>query len=159
MRVKVLCVGDSRGYLHSAIQEFETRAARYWRLEVTEVPAGMGKVKKIDEGKVRAAEEERLMDRLGNGGGEVIALTRDGKPMGSRDFAGFMETLMVRSTEEVTFVIGGAFGLGPGILARSNRKLSLSSMTLPHELARLVLGEQLYRAGTILRNEPYHKGP
>ena len=97
------------------------------------------------------------MDRLGNGGGEVIALTRDGKPMGSRDFAGFMETLMVRSTEEVTFVIGGAFGLGPGILARSNRKLSLSSMTLPHELARVLLLEQVYRGFTILRGHPYHR--
>jgi len=58
----------------------------------------------------------------------------------------------------VAFIIGGAYGLGEGVLARAQQKLSLSPMTLPHQLARLVLSEQLYRAGTILRGEPYHKG-
>jgi 23S rRNA (pseudouridine1915-N3)-methyltransferase len=58
----------------------------------------------------------------------------------------------------VAFAIGGAFGLGGAVLARAQRKLSLSALTLPHEMARLVLAEQLYRAGTIVRGEPYHKG-
>ena len=64
----------------------------------------------------------------------------------------------MRSSAGVAFVIGGAFGLGDAVLSRSRRQLSLSAMTLPHEMARLVLAEQLYRAGTILRGEPYHKG-
>jgi len=58
----------------------------------------------------------------------------------------------------VAFIIGGAYGLGEGVLARAQQELSLSPMTLPHQVARLVLSEQLYRAGTILRGEPYHKG-
>ncbi len=79
--------------------------------------------------------------------------------MGSRELADFMAERALRSVQDVTFVIGGAFGLGEGILERSTLRLSLSPMTLPHEIARLLLVEQLYRAGTILRNEPYHKGP
>ncbi|NNM03515.1 MAG: 23S rRNA (pseudouridine(1915)-N(3))-methyltransferase RlmH, partial [Gemmatimonadetes bacterium] len=71
----------------------------------------------------------------------------------------FMEERANRSVRDLSFVIGGAFGLGERIVERSGLKLALSSMTLPHEIARLFLAEQLYRAGTILRNEPYHKGP
>jgi 23S rRNA (pseudouridine1915-N3)-methyltransferase len=78
--------------------------------------------------------------------------------MDSPELARYLESLALRSVPEVSFVVGGAFGLGPGVVKRANRTLALSAGTLPHELARLVLAEQLYRAGTILRNEPYHKG-
>ncbi len=158
MRLHLLCVGKTRGSLREATLDFETRAGRYWRLEVQEVQAGLGKGRKAEAEKVRRAEEERLMARLEKTGGEVIALTREGRPMGSRELASFLDQRGVRSVQNVSFVIGGAFGLGEGILKRSNLKLSLSPLTLPHEVARLVLAEQLYRAGTILRNEPYHKG-
>jgi 23S rRNA (pseudouridine1915-N3)-methyltransferase len=79
--------------------------------------------------------------------------------MDSRELAGFLQDQALRSVPDVTFVIGGAFGLGEEVLTRSTTTLSLSTLTLPHELARLLLAEQLYRAGTISRNEPYHKGP
>ena len=104
-------------------------------------------------------EEDRLLALTPEKGGALVALTREGKGFGSRKLAEYLSELAVRSTEEVTFVIGGAFGLGKGILDRCSLKIALSLMTLPHEIARLVLAEQLYRAGTILRNEPYHKGP
>ena len=78
--------------------------------------------------------------------------------MNSPEFTRYLESLALRSVPEVTFVVGGAFGLGAGVLKRANRRLALSAGTLPHELARLVLAEQLYRAGTIIKNEPYHKG-
>ncbi len=113
----------------------------------------------MDEERVRKAEEDRLLAQLSRGPGETVALTRQGKAVGSRKLAGLLGEWALRSVDEVVFVIGGAFGLGPGILQRSTHQLSLSSLTLPHEVARLVLAEQLYRAGTILRNEPYHKGP
>jgi 23S rRNA (pseudouridine1915-N3)-methyltransferase len=159
MKVNLLCVGDAKGSLRSAIEGYEERVGRYWRFQVSEVEAGIGKGRKVDEGKVRKAEEDRLLARLPKGGGELVALTREGRALGSRELAQFMADRALRSVQEVTFVIGGAFGLGRGILGRSTLKLSLSPMTFPHEIARLLLAEQLYRAGTILRNEPYHKGP
>lgn len=159
MRVQVLCVGGVKGPLRAAIEEYEERASRYWRFEVTEVPAGLGKGRSGDPEQVRKVEEDRLLPRLPERGGVVVALTREGKGLGSRGLAEYLSELAVRSTAEVTFVIGGAFGLGKEVLDRSSVKLALSPMTLPHEAARLILAEQLYRAGTILRNEPYHKGP
>ena len=159
MKVNLLCVGDAKGSLRSSIAEYESRVARYWRFEISEVEAGVGKGRKVEEEKVRRAEEERLLARLPKGGGELVALTREGRGMGSRKLAQFLGEQALRSVPEVTFVVGGAFGLGPGILERSTLRLSLSEMTLPHDIARLLLVEQLYRAGTILRNEPYHKGP
>ena len=157
MRVNLLCVGGVRGSLAQPIGEFEDRARRYWRLEVTEVEAGLGRGRKGPRDAVLGAEEERLLARLPDGG-EVLALTREGESLDSRGLANFLAGCGVRSVPQVTFLIGGAFGLGEGVLRRATRRLTLSSFTLPHELARLVLGEQLYRAGTILRNEPYHKG-
>jgi 23S rRNA (pseudouridine1915-N3)-methyltransferase len=158
VKVDLLCVGDVRGNLKAVVAEYEDRASHYWRFQVTEVSAGMGKGRKVQEDAVRRAEEERLMALLPEIGGVVVALTRNGKPMESRALAAFMEEQAVRSVRELSFIIGGAFGLGERILDRASLKLSLSPMTLPHELARLFLVEQLYRAGTILRNEPYHKG-
>jgi len=159
MKVRILCVGEARGPLRPAIEEYEGRAGHYWRFEVAEVSGGVGRAKKPDPAQVRKAEEERLLARLPKAGGALVALTREGKALSSRKLADFLGELAVRSTDEVTFVIGGAFGLGRGILERSSLRMALSPMTLPHEVARLILAEQLYRAGTILRNEPYHKGP
>ncbi len=150
-----MTVGRVKGALQASVSEFETRASRYWKLEVVEVDAGGGKGTSPEA--VRAAEEARLLARIPDAA-EVIALTRDGEPMSSVELARYLEEQGVRSSPGVTFVIGGAFGLGHGVLDRAQRRLALSHMTLPHEMARLVLAEQLYRAGTILRNEPYHKG-
>lgn len=158
MKLGILGVGSVRGPLRGPISDFQERAGRYWRLQVDEVPAGLGKGRRVDEGAVREAEEERLLARLPDQG-ESVALTREGVSINSRDLARFLEERAIRSVAEVTFIIGGAFGLGERILRGSTLRLSLSTLTLPHELARLVLLEQLYRAGTILRNEPYHKGP
>ncbi len=158
MRVTLLCVGPVKGSLASGVQEYETRASRYWKLRVEEVEAGVGRGKKGKDQEVRAAEEARLISRISQGA-VVVVLTREGREMGSRGLSAFLEEQAVRSTPQVCFVVGGAFGLGDGIGKRASLRLSLSSMTLPHELARLLLLEQLYRAGTILRGEPYHKGP
>jgi 23S rRNA (pseudouridine1915-N3)-methyltransferase len=158
VKVTVLVVGSVRGPLAEAVRDFESRAGRYWRLRVIDVESGAGRGNSADPEQVRRAEEQRLLARIPERG-EVVALTREGRSMGSRDVADFLQERAVRSVPEVTFVIGGAFGLGDGVLRKTSTTLSLSAMTLPHELARLVLAEQLYRAGTILKNEPYHKGP
>lgn len=155
MTVTLVVVGRVRGVLAEAVAEYEGRAAHYWKLEVVEVDAGAGG--KDDPATVMAAEGERILARL-PAGAEVAVLTRDGKEMSSRTLADWLQDLALHG-QRVALVIGGAYGVHGDVLARARRKLSLSSMTLPHEMARLVLVEQLYRAGTILRGEPYHKGP
>ncbi len=156
MRLVVLATGKVRGPLAAAVAEYEERAARYWKLEVVEVDAGAAG-RDPDPERVMGAEGERLLARIPDGA-SVFALTREGQAMGSRALARALEEHAVRSSPAVAFVIGGAFGLSATVLSAADRRLSLSVMTLPHEMARLVLAEQLYRAGTILRGEPYHKG-
>jgi 23S rRNA (pseudouridine1915-N3)-methyltransferase len=89
---------------------------------------------------------------------ELVALTRTGAALSSGKLARQLELQTVQGTAGVAYVIGGAFGLSDDVLGRARRQLRLSSFTMPHDLARLVLLEQLYRAGTIIRGEPYHKG-
>lgn len=156
MRVVVVVVGRARGDLAAAIDEYEARAGRYWKLDVVEVAQG-GPGRSAAPGQVKAAEAERLLDKIPSEL-EVVALTRAGEGMSSRELARYLQRLAVGSAPGVAFVIGGAHGLGDDVLDRAARRLALSSMTLPHEMARLVLAEQLYRAGTIARGEPYHKG-
>lgn len=158
MRLTFLCVGGVKGHLASVIDDYEERIRRYWRLRTVEIEAGLGKRARGSPAEVLKVEEERLLGQLPEGG-EVVALTREGKSLGSRQFSSFLQERALRSTPDVAFVIGGAFGLGGEILRRSSMRLALSPFTLPHELARLILAEQVYRAGTISRNEPYHKGP
>lgn len=156
MKVQVVVVGRVRGDLAAAVEEYEGRAERYWKLEVVEVGQGAGnRDAKAEE--VKAAEAERILAKIPSQL-EVVALTRTGSGMSSRKLAQYLQRHAVRSSPGVAFVIGGAFGLGSEVLERARKSLSLSAMTLPHEMARLFLAEQLYRAGTILRGEPYHKG-
>lgn len=156
MKVQVVVVGRARGDLASAIEEYERRAARYWKLEVVEVGQGTGRGDP-EPSEVKAAEAERILDAIPSEL-EVVALTRTGSGLSSRKLARYLQRHAVRSSPGVAFVIGGAFGLGSEVLERARISLSLSLMTLPHEMARLLLAEQLYRAGTIVRGEPYHKG-
>lgn len=155
MKIAVIVVGRARGPLAAAIGEYEDRASRYWRLEVLEVDEGV-KGGVSEPRRVRAAEAERILARVPDGL-ELLALTRDGKGMTSRTLSRQLQERALHASPGVAFVIGGAFGLDAGVLDRARMRLSLSAMTLPHDMARLVLAEQLYRAGTIARGEPYHK--
>ena len=153
MRVAVRAVGRPKAEgIVVAIAEYERRAARYWPLDVVEVreagPRGG------DADGMRRLEGERLLD--GIGGGTVVACDPGGESLDSSRFAAWLQAQRERA-RDVTFVIGGAHGLDREVLDCAERRLSLAPWTLPHELARLVLAEQLYRAGTIVRGEPYHK--
>jgi 23S rRNA (pseudouridine1915-N3)-methyltransferase len=154
VRVLVTVVGKPRDAgLAAAIHEYETRAARYWPLEVHEVreePARSGSADLV-----REREGERLVGRLPPGC-DVVACDEQGKGMTSEEFARWLQGTR-ESARDVAFAIGGAFGLSEELRGRARLRLSLAPWTLPHELARLVLAEQLYRAGTIVRGEPYHK--
>ena len=152
MRIVVAVVGKPRDpALAAAIREYETRAARYWPLDVREVR----EISWRSHDQVRDREAERLADVI-PAGAHVVACERDGRDMTSEEFAAWVQ-LRREDSRDLAFVIGGAFGLGELIQRMTVTKLSLAPWTLPHELARLVLAEQLYRAGTIVRREPYHK--
>ncbi len=152
MNLTLVCVGRPRGVLADAISHYERRLAQYFRFHTIEVAAGRG-----TPAGVRKSEAERLVARL-PAERRLYALTREGRRSTSRDLADQLEQIANYGPAEAVFVIGGAFGLGEHVLRTADRTLSLSDMTLPHEMARLLLVEQLYRAGTILQGQPYHKG-
>jgi 23S rRNA (pseudouridine1915-N3)-methyltransferase len=157
MKVTVVAVGSVRGLLAEAVDDYQVRAGRYWRLVVREVAAGIPKSSGPEPAAVLKAEGERILRQIPEGA-HVVALTRSGKSKDSEGLADFLEKMAVGSVQDVVFLIGGAFGLDPEVLKQADHRLSLSAATLPHEIARLVLLEQIYRAGTIRSGEPYHKG-
>jgi 23S rRNA (pseudouridine1915-N3)-methyltransferase len=156
MKLALLAVGRARGPVADAISEYETRIRRYFTFEAVEVKEEAFR-RTGDAGRVRDEEGKRLLARVVPGS-EVVALHETGRQWSSEQLSRYLEELAVRGSPGASFLIGGAYGLSDEILRTARHQLSLSALTLPHELARLVLTEQLYRAGTIARSEPYHKG-
>jgi len=153
MRIRVVAIGKDRsGLFAPAAEEYAGRLARYLRLEVVEVPEA-----RKHAGTPRAKEEEgeALLARLGERE-RVVLLDERGAEETSAAFARRVERWLARG-QDVALVVGGSDGLADAVRARGQETVALSRMTLPHRLARVVLLEQLYRAMTILRGEPYHK--
>ncbi len=155
MRIRVVAVGKIRDGFAALATEFEARAGRYWKLTVEEVRAG-GATATPDA--VRRDEAARLLAKCGRSTA-IWLITRDGQAITSQDLASRLAERALHSESEIALLIGGAFGFDGSVGDRATSRLSLSSLTFPHELARVLVLEQLYRAGTILRGEPYHKGP
>ncbi len=154
MRLVVAVVGKARNpTLGEAIRDYEKRAARYWPLDVHEVREE--KATGISLDRVKEREGARLSERI-PARAQTVACECGGKFLSSEQFAEFLRTARDQD-RDLAFLIGGAFGLGADVASASSMKLSLAPWTLPHEIARLVLAEQIYRAGTIVRGEPYHK--
>ncbi len=154
MRISLLVIGRPRhAGLADAIRDYEMRAARYWPLDIIEVKEESGRG--LAPALVMDREAERLAERI-PGDAQIVACDPGGESMDSSRFAGWLQGQREQA-RGVAFVIGGAHGLGEAVRGRAGRRLSLAPWTLPHEVARLVLSEQLYRAGTIIRGEPYHK--
>lgn len=147
-----VAVGKPRA-LAPAIEEYERRAARYWRFAAVEVAQARGR-----EGRLVMEREAVGIRKHLRPGRLRVALTRPGRRMTSVEFADWLQDLAAGSLRGVHFIVGGAFGIDARLQDECDLALSLSSFTLPHELARLTLAEQIYRAGTIVRREPYHKG-
>ena len=152
IHVTTVAVGRP-GALAPAIADYERRAARYWRLEAIEVAQARGRA----GAEVMRREAQAVRARL-RPGFVRVALSPRGRTMTSVELSRWLERLATGPQRGVHFIIGGAFGIDPELVHECDSALSLSSLTLPHDLARLVLAEQLYRAGTIVRREPYHKG-
>ncbi len=153
MRFRLLAVGRVDRSVGPACEEYEKRIKRYLRFEVFEVPAARA-IK--DPAAMRAAEAEAMLKSL-TPGERLVLVTRMGSAVTSKELAAHLGKLQ-EDARDVAFAIGGSEGFDRKIVDRSEQALSLTSMTLPHDLARLVLLEQIYRSCTILRGEPYHRG-
>ncbi|BDG03792.1 23S rRNA (pseudouridine(1915)-N(3))-methyltransferase RlmH [Anaeromyxobacter oryzae] len=153
MKLRVVAVGKDRSGLYApAVEEYAKRLGRYVRFELVEVPEA-----RKHAGTPQAKDEEAatLLAKLGPRD-RLVALDERGDELTSAAFAQRVQRWLERG-QDVTLVIGGSDGLAPALLARADERLAVSRFTLAHRLARLVLVEQLYRAMTILRGEPYHK--
>ena len=157
MKLKIICIGKSkRGYLSHGIKDYLTRLKHYTSMEWIELqPAPKPKVSQCE---VRVEQESERIRKHIHASAVTVALSEGGKEFSSLDFAGWLERQMIEGKQEIVFIIGGDQGLSPSILSDAQLCLSLSRMTLTHQMARLILLEQIYRAFTIIRGEPYHHG-
>ncbi|MBW2689201.1 MAG: 23S rRNA (pseudouridine(1915)-N(3))-methyltransferase RlmH [Deltaproteobacteria bacterium] len=155
MRLNLLCIGRlSLPYLNQGCAEFAERLKRYRPLSITEIKEHKTG-RKQDLQRIIAAEGANLEQRIPSGS-YVIALDQRGKSLSSEKLAELMNNHMVQGIPEWTLLIGGPYGLSESLRKRADLVLSMSAMTLTHQMARLLLLEQLYRCCTIIRNEPYH---
>lgn len=154
MQITLLCVGKLKAQpFRDGVAEYAKRLGRYTTLKQVDVKEERGN-QPVEI--VLAREGERLLQALPNRA-FAVALDPTGQTGTSEDLAKRLSSLALNGKSRIAFLIGGAFGLSDAVFARADIRLSLSRMTFPHELARLILVEQLYRAFTIQRGEPYHK--
>lgn len=159
MKITVICVGKVKeGFYREAVAEYAKRLSRYCKLEIIEVadektPEGAGAA--VME-QIKEKEAGRILEKLRDGA-FVCTLEIGGKRFSSEEFAGWMEKLAVSGVSHITFVIGGSLGLHESVRKRSDLALSFSDMTFPHQLMRVILTEQIYRAFCINNGTPYHK--
>lgn len=154
MRIVVVSVDRLRaGWARDAVKEYLGRAARYCAVERQVVKAARG------DGPAAAEEEgERILKAAAlTGSDRLVALDPAGVALPSEEWARLLEGWAAEGVARVVFAVGGAAGLAPLVRAAAHRTVSLGPQTLSHELAQVVLSEQLYRAWTIVRGEPYHK--
>ncbi|MCM3288962.1 23S rRNA (pseudouridine(1915)-N(3))-methyltransferase RlmH [Paenibacillus sp. MER 180] len=159
MNIQLVCVGKLKEkYLMQGIAEYSKRLAPYVKFQVSEVPDEQAPEKMSDAEleQVKDREGERILGHIKQDA-HVVALAIDGQLWSSEDLASQLDRLATYGTSNIAFVIGGSNGLSDAVLRRANSKLSFGRMTLPHQLMRLVLVEQIYRAVKINRGEPYHK--
>lgn len=155
--MKICCwaIGKpDEAYVKKGVDEFTRRIANYFKVEWTliPVPKNAGMLSEMD---LKKKEGALVMDWLTKDD-FLVALDEHGQSFDSPGLAKFINTRASAGTRRLVFLIGGAFGLDPIILKRANLVWSLSPLTFPHQLVRLILAEQVYRACTILKNEKYH---
>ncbi|PLY01931.1 MAG: 23S rRNA (pseudouridine(1915)-N(3))-methyltransferase RlmH [Desulfuromonas sp.] len=156
MKISLLCIGKlSAGWLQEGAGDYQKRLQRYLPIGIEELKEHKAGGKKADTRKIIQQEGSHLLARVPRGA-YTVALDEQGELFSSEDLAGFIDRHMVDGTPEITFIIGGAYGLSDDVKQAARVKMSLTPMTLTHQMARVLLLEQLYRGMTILRNEPYH---
>lgn len=159
MNITIVSVGKLKEkYLKMGIDEYAKRLSSYAKIDFVEVPDEKAPEQLSDAEMelVKKKEGERILAKI-NDGTYVIALALDGKMKTSEQMAADLDALMTYGKSKVAFIIGGSLGLHNDVLKRADEKLCFGKMTLPHQLMKLVLVEQIYRSFRIIKGEPYHK--
>ncbi|WP_400073019.1 23S rRNA (pseudouridine(1915)-N(3))-methyltransferase RlmH [Zobellia russellii] len=155
MTIKLIAIGktDSQALLQ-LISEYENRLKHYVKFDLTIIP-DIKNTKNLSETQQKEKEGELILKQLTNTDALVL-LDENGKQFSSVDFSAYLQKKMNAGLKQLVFVIGGPYGFSPEVYNKAQGKISLSKMTFSHQMVRLFVVEQVYRAFTILRNEPYH---
>ncbi len=159
MNITIITVGKLKEkYLKQGIEEYLKRLTAYAKVEIIELPDEKAPetLSDIEMIQIKDKEGERILSKI-NPDAHVIALAIEGKMKTSEELADTIDKLGTYGKSKITFVIGGSLGLSQQVMKRADEALSFSKMTFPHQLMRLILVEQIYRAYRIMRGEPYHK--
>ncbi|WP_216830166.1 23S rRNA (pseudouridine(1915)-N(3))-methyltransferase RlmH [Alkalihalobacterium elongatum] len=159
MNISIVTVGKLKEkYLTMGINEYVKRLGAYAKIEIIEVPDEKApeQLSETEMEQIKQKEGEKILAKV-HPDAHVIALAIQGKQMSSEQLAAEMDKLATYGKSKIAFIIGGSLGLSDEVLKRANAQLSFSKMTFPHQLMRLILVEQVYRAFRINRGEPYHK--
>jgi 23S rRNA (pseudouridine1915-N3)-methyltransferase len=158
INIRIIAVGKIKEiFFKRGIEHYLIRLQPYYRVEIVELPeAKAGGERSFQEEKT-LEEEAREIVKYARDDAHMIVLAVEGKKMTSEEFAFYLERLLVEGKSKVDFIIGGPLGLAKNLKKRGDLCLSLSDLTFPHRLVRLILLEQLYRCFKIMRGEPYHK--
>jgi 23S rRNA (pseudouridine1915-N3)-methyltransferase len=155
MQIRLLAVGKTdHQAIQSLIDEYQKRLGFYIKFELEIIP-DLKNTKNLNESTQKEREGEQILKKL-QPSDELILLDEKGKQYSSVDFSEFVQKKMNSGLKQLIFVIGGPYGFSESVYGRANGKISLSKMTFSHQMVRVFFIEQLYRAFTILRNEPYH---
>ena len=155
MNIQFWSVGkNNEPYVKEGVEDFTRRISRYFKAGWTIIPAPKNAAA-MSETELKKKEGEAILQLAGKDD-YLVALDERGKQVSSEGLANFIQTRANESTKHLIFLIGGAYGIDEAVLKRANFKWSLSQLVFPHQLVRLILAEQVYRACTILRNEKYH---
>ena len=159
MKIKVVTVGKLKEkYLRDGITEYTKRISRFANLEMIELSDEKtpDKASESENQKILEIEGQRILSKVADRD-FVIVLAIEGKILSSEEFSKQLEEASIKGFSTLTFIIGGSLGLAPIVKKRANLSVSFGRLTLPHQLMRLVLVEQIYRAFTIQQGSPYHK--
>ena len=159
MKIKVVTVGKLKEkYLKDGIAEYSKRISRFAKLEMIELADEKtpDKASESENQKILEIEGQRILSKVGDRD-FVIALAIEGKTFSSEEFSKQLEEASIKGFSTLTFIIGGSLGLSSAVKNRANLSVSFGRLTLPHQLMRLLLVEQIYRAFTIQQGSPYHK--
>ena len=159
MRIRIVCIGNLKErYWSEAVEEYSKRLSRYCELEIVQLKEARlpDKASLADEQNVIFEEGQSILKNIKEGS-QVITLEIKGRELSSEGLSAYLGELQLEGKSDLTFVIGGSLGLSEQVSARADFKLSFSRMTFPHQMMRVILLEQIYRAFKILRNETYHK--